>query len=210
MDNEEALLWWRRRDERQRLAVARLSADGLVGANGMPVADGARLGARLDEARDWTLGPRRSRHFEDLSELGLLAARRQSARERAIALVEMNILRRWIAGLDAVASPTQCNELPIQGRPSACLRQPALDAQTPAACVDFAVSRSPAGPRRDAYELLCRDGVLDRDGNASIEPARLADRLEIAERVARDSLARAEWRARAAAEGDILRALARP
>ncbi|MCM0020062.1 MAG: hypothetical protein NBV67_08720 [Tagaea sp.] len=53
--------------------------------------------ARLDEAPEWTIGPRRSRHLESLSSLGLLAVRREAARERALALAEMAILRRLMA-----------------------------------------------------------------------------------------------------------------
>jgi hypothetical protein len=102
LDAEEAELWRARQAERERLALSRLAADGVVDAAGAARADREALRARLREANGWTMAPRLSRHFEDLSSLDWIAARRASARERAIALAEMAVLRRLIA-----AAPTE-------------------------------------------------------------------------------------------------------
>jgi hypothetical protein len=97
LDAEEAELWRARQAERERLALLRLAADGVVDDSGAARVGRDALRARLDEAHGWTIGPRRSRHLESLSSLGLLAVRREVARERALALAEMAILRRLIA-----------------------------------------------------------------------------------------------------------------
>lgn len=97
LDAEEAALWRARRDERERLALARLFADGLVDGMGRSRADQDALRARFEEARHWSSAPAQSRHFEAISRLGYHAATRQFERERALALAEMAILRRLIA-----------------------------------------------------------------------------------------------------------------
>lgn len=97
LDAEEAALWRARQAERARLALSRLAADGVIDDSGAARVGRDALLARLDEAYGWTIGPGRSRHLEGLSALGLLAVRREAARERALALAEMAILRRLIA-----------------------------------------------------------------------------------------------------------------
>ena len=100
-----------------------------------------------------------------------------------------------------------CNEAPIRGRASACLRQPPVDLQTPAGCVDFAAARAQTQARRDAYEILCRDGAIDTEGRSPLDRARLADRIEVAARIAANRVEEPARRARAAEEAAILRAL---
>lgn len=97
LDAEEAGLWRARQLERERLALLRLAADGVIDSFGAVRVGHDALRARLDEAHEWTFGPRRSRHLESLSSLGSIAVRREAARERALALAEMAILRRLIA-----------------------------------------------------------------------------------------------------------------
>lgn len=97
MDNEESALWRTRQAERECLALSRLAMDGVIAGDGAVRIGREALLRRLQEAQDWTLGPRTSRHFENLSPLGPLAVRRAAARERALVLAEMAILRRLIA-----------------------------------------------------------------------------------------------------------------
>jgi hypothetical protein len=100
-----------------------------------------------------------------------------------------------------------CNEMLVPGWPSACQRQPDVDAQVPAGCIDFAAARAQTQARRAAYEILCRDGVIDSEGRSATGRSRLADRVEVAAQVAANTAENPARRARAAEEVAILRAL---
>ncbi|MCM0020060.1 MAG: hypothetical protein NBV67_08710 [Tagaea sp.] len=97
LDAEEAELWRARQTERERLALSRLAADGVIDGSGAARVNRSSLSARFEEARSWISLPRRSRHFEDLSTLGSYALARQLKREGSLALAEMEILRRLFA-----------------------------------------------------------------------------------------------------------------
>lgn len=104
---EAAAQWWALRAGHESLARARLAAEGLIDANGVPTVNRDALRVRLGEA-----------------ERRVQTANDEPARERAQA--EIRVLRGLVAELSRpdpnATAFGLCNELPIAGRPSACVR----------------------------------------------------------------------------------------
>jgi hypothetical protein len=131
---------------------------------------------------------------------------------RALAVLAIPALAACAPAEDPLDTPRwratmYCNEAWVPWHLSACRRRPPVDAQIPPACIDFAAAHATVPARRDAYEILCRDGVIDAEGRSATGRSRLADRVEVAAQVAANTAENPARRARAAEAVAILRAL---